>query len=279
MVNGFYSFTETGRGECSLLEQVRNTVRGEVRLSELDKPLAREVAVCGADGADRQRDRLSGMLDSPNMTGEYRKVLTERIENMDQRIRPLFERYGGRLVCLDADFPGTAYFSGQEEGFRVDGASDLKNPCGAGSTFFHESAHMIDWLMGKEAGREYATGDAAFVSALEADLKDALTGIMRSENCTWEEAQDRLSMELLSAPYASACVSDVFGGLTGNRVCGAMGHSREYWAVRGRDAVAREAFAEITEQMICNPEGLAFTEKMMPRTFERYLQMVADAGR
>ncbi|MDE7353227.1 MAG: hypothetical protein K2O06_09270 [Acetatifactor sp.] len=282
-MNAFFSVTETGRQIFPLRELARNAGNENLNISQLDRSVVREMAAVQAQGNLETKDfrseadkPLAGKLDSLNISREYRQVLEGRFRDMDLQLKKVYDRYGERLVCLDTRYAGTPYFSCEEGGFRVDEASDLGNPLGPGSTFFHESAHMLDWLMGKEKGLEYITSNPEFINALEADLNSALSGIMRSEGCTREEAQEKLSMELWANPYDSSCVSDVFGGLTGNRVTGAWAHSREYWAVRGREGVAREAFAEITEQMACNPEGLAYTTKMMPKTVEVYRRILAE---
>lgn len=256
-MNAFFSFTDTGRQDFPLRELARSAGEENLNIGELDKSVVKEM---GQDVALK-----------------YRQVLEGRLREMDPLLKRVFDRYADRLVCLDTAYPDTPYFSGEEGGFRVDAASDLENPLGPGSTFFHESAHMIDWLMGGEKGKEYITSDPEFIDALEADLNSALSGIMKSEGCTLEEAQEKLSMELWANPYDSSCVSDVFGGLTGNKVVGVWAHSGEYWAVKGREGVAREAFAEITEQMACSPEGLAYTMKMMPKTVEVYRRIMAEA--
>ena len=59
---------------------------------------------------------------------------------------------------------------------------------------------------------------------------DALSNIMKTENCSFEEAQTKLSDELWAHPTDSNCISNVFGGLSGNKVSGPWGHHSEYWA-------------------------------------------------
>lgn len=283
-MNAFFSFTETGRQDFPLRELSQAAGKENLDISRLDQSIVKERAerqarsnpetkACQAEA----EKPLAGKLDSLNISQEYRQVLEKRFQDMDPQLRNVFERYGDRLVCLDAAYPGTSYFSGQEGGFRVDTASDLKNPLGAGSAYFHESAHMLDWLMGKEKGKQYITSNPQLIHALEADLNSAVSGIMASEGCTLEEAHEKLCKELMSNPYDASCVSDVFGGLTENAVMGFYGHSKEYWAVRGREGVAREAFAEIVQQMACSPQGLAYTMKMMPRTVEACRQILTEA--
>ena len=81
----------------------------------------------------------------------------------------------------------------------------------------------------------------------------------------------------MNNPIASNCVSDIFGGLSGNKVVGIYGHSANYWAQRPRSAVGKEAFAEITADSASNPQTLAFTKKYMPKTYSAYQRIIKGA--
>ena len=198
---------------------------------------------------------------------------------MDSGVKQVYNLYGDKLNCIDTNCQGTPYFSPIEKGFYIDSNADVQNPLGAGSTFFHESGHMIDWLLGKDVGIDYITTMERFTDYIQADLDDALEQIMVKDGCTMEEAKQKLSDVLIQDPYNSSCVSDVFGGLTGNQVSGVFGHSTNYWTSRSRDSVGREAFAEITEQIACNTEALAFTKSMLPKTYEAYQNIITATVR
>lgn len=289
----FFTVTEIKRHDFPLLEYSKTALQNPINENLLDKPIVKEISslsaaehqqdsmarVMGNDVTYRQNEVTHGFLEALNISPEYKNCLVDRIQNMDTGIKDLYDRYAGRLVCLDPNYPGTSYFSSTEGGFRVDQSADGSNVLGAGSTFFHESAHMLDWLIGKENGAESISSLYRLTDAVAADLNDALTSIMRSENCTYEKAQQLLSSELQSHWDVSFCVSDVFGGLTGNKVSGFWGHTADYWANRDRDGIGKEAFAEITQQRVCNPGALAYTQKMMPRTYEAYQNIVTNAAR
>ena len=187
---------------------------------------------------------------------------------MDSDIKDVYNGLSAKLQCLDTQHQGTAYFSPDEGGFRFNESADISKGLGAGNTFFHESAHMIDWLAGK--GGTNITQLNNLTDAAQADYNDAISSIMGRENCTMEKAQSILSDELWNNPNESNCVSDIFGGLSGNKVSGAWGHRTEYWATRDRSIIGKEAFAEITADSACNGRNLAFTQKYMPRTCSAY---------
>lgn len=289
----FFTVAEIKRQDFPLLEQSKIVLQGPINEHLLDKPIVK--AIPSLSGTDHRQGMTVGMmtndvtykqyettrdyLDALNISSEYKNCLVDRIQNADTDIKTLYDHYAGRLVCLDSNYSGTSYFSSTEGGFRVDQSADVNNALGAGSTFFHESAHMLDWLIGKENGVESISSLYRLTDAVAADLNDALSSIMYSEGCTYEKAQQLLSAELQSHWDVSFCVSDVFGGLTGNRVSGLLGHAADYWANRDRDSIGREAFAEITQQRVCSPSALAYTQKMLPRTYAVYQNIITNATR
>ena len=289
----FFTVTEIKRQDFPLLEYSKTALRNPINENLLDKPIVKEISSLSAaelqqnmsvrvmanDVTYRQNEATRGFLETLYISPEYKNRLVDRIQNMDADIKGLYDRYAGRLVCLDPNYPGTPYFSSAEGGFRVDQSADVNNALGAGSIFFHESAHMLDWLIGMENGVESISSLYRLTDAVAADLNDALTSIMRSENCTYEKAQQLLSAELQTHWDVSFCVSDVFGGLTANRVSGLWGHTADYWANRDWNSIGKEAFAEITQQRVCNPDAMAYTQKMMPRTCEVYQNIIANAAR
>ena len=207
-----------------------------------------------------------------DVSPEYRNKLTDCYRRMDSDIKGVYNQFSGKLKCLETKHQGTAYFSPDEGGFRFDEEADRSKGLGEGNTFFHESAHMIDWLAGN--GDVNITQMNNLTDMAQADYNDAIARIMSRANCTLESAQDILSDELLSSPNESNCVSDVFGGLSGNKVSGAWGHSAEYWANRDRSIIGKEAFAEITADSACNGQNLSFTQKYMPRTYSAYKAII-----
>lgn len=282
------SFFRLDASDCCnpLLERSRSEVRPPLFPAQLDRPIVRDAAgqagllAAHEPGGNPEYARHQGIYDcvgALDASQGYRETLLEGVRRMPPELKALYNQYAGQLVCLDTGHLGTPYFSPLEGGFRLNEHADLESPFGAGSAFFHESAHMLDYLMGRRYGADSVSSLYGLANAALADLNDALSSIMNAEGCTYAEAQGKLSAELASHMKVSACVSDVFGGLTGNKVAGVFGHSAEYWATRGWSAISREAFAEITADSACSPEALAYTQKMMPRTYAAY-QMILERG-
>ena len=227
-------------------------------------------------------------IDTLDVSQEYKDVLVERFVNMDATLKSEYNRYADKLVCLDTSYTevdekgvpqDAAYFSAAEGGFKFDQEADMNNPLGAGNTFFHESGHMLDWLKGQENGSYNASDYSFMTDAIHEDYYDALDKIQLEKSCDFETAQKLLSDELMSEPIASNCVSDVFGGVSYNKVSGAWGHDTQYWRERSRDAVGKEAFAELTADRACgNIASMDFAKKYLPRTLKAYERALKNGG-
>lgn len=154
----------------------------------------------------------------------------------------------------------------------------MKNPLGAGNTFFHESGHMIDWLKGQETGGGSESSKSSMVEAVRQDLQSALSDIQKEYQCSEDEAKAILKNRLREYPTESNCVSDVFGALTGNEVCGWFMHPADYWKVPPEKQASQEAFAEITADLACgNQKAVEFVQTYMPKTWEAYQKLVREA--
>ena len=180
----------------------------------------------------------------------------------------------------NCELSNKAYFSPAAGGFTFNPELDNPHPIGAGYTFFHESGHMIDWLKGHDADEAYASHIAEMTDSIQEDYEYNIERIMYEHGCSKDMANLYLSRELLSAGHTSHCVSDVFGGISFGAVQGSYAHSNLYWLQRDRNAIGREAFAEITGDMACgNTEMLEFTRKYMPRTMEAYSRAINIGGK
>ena len=239
----------------------------------------------------RQYSRIYDKLDTMDISQDYKDVLINRISNMDTELKGEYNKYADKLKCNDTAYyeldengvpQDAAYFSPIEGGFKINQHEDLHNPLGAGNTFFHESGHMIDWLKGQESDTGNASYETYMTEAVHEDYFNALQNIMNDNDnpCDRERAQEILSRKLMKEPNASNCVSDVFGGVSFNKVFGVWGHSDEYWRNNSRDIVGKEAFAEITADRACNNErNLDFTRRYMPKTMKAYENALKYGGK
>ena len=116
---------------------------------------------------------------------------------------------------------------------------DIENPRGAGVTWFHEHGHLIDAFTGN-----ISTSAQTFLDALKADYSAYLRQYKESHGLRYiDDVRAGVSRELCG-PEKSA-VSDLYGGLSGNKCVGDYGHwGKDYWK---RVSPAVEAFAHMYE--------------------------------
>lgn len=210
-----------------------------------------------------------------NVNKEYKATLVNQLKNMDPDLKGLYNDHAKDLKCLDTNYSGTPNFNSGKGGFVFSETADANDPKGAGNTFFHESAHMLDYLSGKDG--KYLSECNDLASAIEEDYINAISEKMEKNNCSTQEAQAKLIAELKKNDPKSHCVSDIFGGLSENKVTGFWGHPKSYWKAKGSSAVGREAFAEITADIATNAKSLEFTRKYMPKTYEIYQSIIKGA--
>ena len=78
--------------------------------------------------------------------------------------------------------------------------------------------------------------------------------------------------------YARADLSDILEGATGGKVQCGYGHGTKYWKDRTiggiSDGLATEAFAEMTDSTMSNPESLELIKKYLPKSYKIYEKML-----
>lgn len=78
--------------------------------------------------------------------------------------------------------------------------------------------------------------------------------------------------------YARADLSDILEGATGAKIQCGFGHGASYWRDRTvggiADGLATEAFAEMTDSTLANPESLEVIKKYLPKSYKLYEEML-----
>ena len=150
---------------------------------------------------------------------------------------------------------------------------------GAYGTVFHEWGHLIDnqLLKGKIVTRDIKE---EMYKTLKKDVENQIQYHVTNSNVDKRGARKTIKNELWNAPDAIAGVSDIYGGLTGNQVRGAWGHSKGYWSRQDVKAeVCSEAWADILQSYGIAaqynyvdkylPGGKAFVEKTVEELIEK----------
>lgn len=70
-------------------------------------------------------------------------------------------------------------------------------------------------------------------------------------------------------------ISDILEGATKGKVKGGYGHGNSYWN-NGKDTLATEAFAEMIDSTVCNPESLETIKYYLPKSYEVFEKMINE---
>ncbi len=76
-------------------------------------------------------------------------------------------------------------------------------------------------------------------------------------------------------PFAKADLSDIMEGATRERIQVGWGHGNGYWKY-GDWTLATEAFAEMVDSTVSNPESLGAIQKYLPNSYKVFLDMLKD---
>lgn len=76
-------------------------------------------------------------------------------------------------------------------------------------------------------------------------------------------------------PFAKADLSDIMEGATGESIKVGWGHGSNYWK-HGDWTLSTEAFAEMVDSTVTNPESLAAIQTYLPKSYQVFLDMLKD---
>lgn len=222
-------------------------------------------------------------LDNLKLNKKYKYVLCTTFSRMPIWLKKIYCQYANRLVCFTTHFysakhkKATGSFNYVKGGYNINQWHDLRSSICPGSVFFHETAHMIAWLMIKDGLLSY-TFEKELTQSIHDDFNAVILNIMKQEHCSEQTAKQALTERLKQNGRKAFCVSDVFGGLTFNTVCGRFIHDAdEYWATMDDETVGCEAFAEITSMLACkDAEAVHFTGKYLPQTMFQYEHVMKE---
>ena len=231
---------------------------------------AGSVPASGDVSASVNRDCL-GIRVCTALPEGYDNIISIRFENALLGVREVFERFSGNLIIRNAQYPSgkTAHYSPRNlsdhpGGVYYNAAADMNNPRGAGTTYFHELAHMIDHAAG--GFTENLSNTPEFAEALQQDGKN----ILEMYSSLSSDRQE-IFLNRIRADRAHS-LSDLLGAVTGSVLCGRYGHSREYWNREGN--LQAEAFAHFFEASMGNSTKLKLLANFFPNAFALFNSMI-----
>ena len=211
-------------------------------------------------------------------------------------LKALWDKYEDELMVGDAHKKGGAYAMGKTLYLDID-------KCATGNSYdkpyqvvFHEAGHGLDSACRKlinESGVFASHFSGAYKGGLfPQTIKDEVMELVnaydkqlkqeykaRGEKYYKVYAYKALENEIRAYnSYARADLSDILEGATNGKVQCGYGHGATYWKDRTiggiSDGLATEAFAEMTDSTMANPESLELIKKYLPKSYKIYEKML-----
>lgn len=207
------------------------------------------------------------------MSKPYKDALNQRYSKGSAGVQKAFNKYVPSDSVADAAFTGTAHFSPVSRKINMDFADDLQNKRGAGTTFFHEHGHYIDFMAaGAENYDCLSTVSQTFGALLQSDFKDYVKAYKKQHNMNAADAYKNISFELLG--HNKHSLSDLIDGISKGKCRGMYGHQRSYWTEPG--ALEKEAFAHMFEASF-DSDKYALMKQYFPNALAEFEKMLKGA--
>ena len=194
----------------------------------------------------------------------HRDAIINILGKSDRKIQEITLKYLNDITFINEKALGTAV-SGKR-GIRVNLKNDEQNIKGKYTSVFHEIGHSIDRAAGGLSAQK-----PDFKVALESDFINVVNAFEKEYNFTQDETYSEIGRMISEPKFHS--VSDITGGLTGNKCVGRYSHQTEYW---NKDhALEKEAFAHFYEAYARNDlEKISILSEMFPSATEEFLKLI-----
>lgn len=166
--------------------------------------------------------------------------------------------------CLDIVSSQMLVILVHSRGVYYNAASDMTNPRGAGTTYFHELAHMID-----HASCNYRSNLSNTPEFAEALVEDGQRILSLYNNLPVEKQTAFLTRIRQDSAHS---FSDLIDATTNGQLHGNYGHSRNYWTRPGN--LQAEAFAHFFEASMGDQGKLELLANFFPTAFGIFSSMI-----
>ena len=212
------------------------------------------------------------------MTQDYEDILQRKFAFGSDAGKKAFNKFVSGDSVADSAYNGAAHYSSSRQKVYMDYAADRVNPRGAGTTFFHEHGHFMYHKIGQAQGfTSQSAADKSFRKALRKDFKACVQAAkdeykaIHGVECSTDYAYWMMSQKVDT--HETHAISDLWGGLSKNKVKGRYGHKTSYWT---GDALENEAFAHMFDAQF-NPVKRDLMEQYFPSAFSLFEQMLQAA--
>lgn len=204
------------------------------------------------------------------MNKSYQDTLNQRYSKGSTEAQKVFNKYVPSNSVANSAHTGTAHFTPVSQKVNMNFANDLQNKRGAGTTFFHEHGHYIDFMAAGSANYEYmSVNDKTFGALLLSDFKDYVKAYKKQHNMNAADAYAAISQELIG--HEKHSLSDLIDGISKGKCSGNYGHRRSYWKNPG--ALEKEAFAHMFEASFDSGK-YALMKQYFPNALAAFEQML-----
>ena len=214
-------------------------------------------------GMFKQKLRSDG-----NMDKEYYNCLKDKFSHGIDDAKRLFTKYASGDSIENAVYENTAHYNTKTKKISMNYGADLKNPRGAGATWFHEHGHLVDDLAGN------LSDDKNFIQLLESDSLSYRIAYGKAHHLGTFDKVDKAISEELGDMRKDSAISDIFDGVTQGNIIGCASHPKEYW--KNRDNVTSEAFAHMFEAQF-DKERYEQMKKYFPNALEYFEKKMKEA--
>lgn len=214
-------------------------------------------------GMFKQKLRSDG-----NMDKEYYDCLKDKFSHGTDDAKRLFTKYASGDSIENAVYENTAHYNTKTKKISMNYGADLKNPRGAGATWFHEHGHLVDDLAGN------LSDDKNFIQLLESDSLSYRIAYGKAHHLGTFDKVDKAISEELGDMRKDSAISDLFDGVTQGNIVGCASHPKEYW--KNRDNVTSEAFAHMFEAQF-DKKRYEQMKKYFPNALEYFEKKMKEA--
>ena len=215
-------------------------------------------------------------------------IIIQSVEGASAPIRRVWNIFEDRMNIADT-YSRSNYYSPSEGAVHINLSQDKTSNNGRPqySSLFHELGHLIDDKTGIVNASVSATDlhdslvsevNSYIVSTLDRLKSEALASGQNPKEIKKADAYKAVAREITQLPkHSKMAVSDIFGGVTKNKVDDGWGHSTSYWRWN-KNLVSMEFFAQTFSDSITNPEAIEITKRYFPESYKIFERIISEIG-
>ena len=218
----------------------------------------------------KKYDEITKMRPSATLktlTSEYKEDINFLIEAAPPKFKNVIQQNQDRIKFAKLNAVGGNHVN-KRDGIYINLELDASNPKGKWTSIMHEIGHSIDIQYSRPSQ------NAVFKKALESDFKVFTEGYAKVYNIGMDEVYETIGELLCNADIEeSHIISDLFGGMTGNKCVGKTFHEESYW--NKKYSLEHEAFAHFfSASVLCNEKKLDAIKAIFPTAYEEFLKII-----